>query len=280
MYTLSIENYRGERLQLVPNPNYIVELDGLTDFGVAINTTVAGNSSGSVYNSSRMEERSLSLAISPRGNVEKNRIALYRYFVAEKPLKIFYKNGVRDVYIEGYAQNFGGSLFSSKEVLDISILCPQPYWKSVNEAITDISDVRAMFTFPFAIEEAGVPFSDLSRGMDKVVTNNGDVTSGIIIELQADGEVINPAIHDEYGGSFALDFTMQAGDLITINTYKGSKDVKLLRNGEESNLFKYVVNPPTWFSLDPGDNVFVYTTESGSDLLQIRYRFANLYEGV
>lgn len=280
MYNLIVENYRGERLQLVPNQNYIVELEGLTDFEVVINTTVAGNSSGSKYNSSRTEERELPLSIMPRGDVEKNRIALYRYFVAEKPLKIFYKNGSRDVFIEGRVQKFGGSLFSEKETLDLSVLCPQPYWQSVSEVIADISDVLPAFSFPFSIEEAGIQFSEIERGQDKVVINSGDVESGIIIELQAEGEVINPIIYDAYGGSFALNYTMQAGDLITINTYKGQKSVKLLRQGKETHLFKYVADSPTWFSLEPGDNIFTYDTESGSELLQIRYRFFNLYEGV
>lgn len=280
MYTLSVENYRGERLQLVPNNNYIVELEGLTDFEVAINTTIAGNSSGSVYNSSRTEEREIPLSIMPRGDVEKNRIALYRYFVAEKPVKIFYKNGSRDVFIEGRVQKFGGSLFSDKETLDLSVLCPQPYWQSVSEIVTDISDVLPAFSFPFAIEADGIPFSEIEKGLDKVVVNNGDVESGIIIEMQADGEVINPIIYDAYGGSFALNYTMQAGDLITINTYKGQKSVKLLRDGKETYLFKYVAGMPTWFLLEPGDNTFTHSTESGSEFLQIRYRFFNLYEGV
>ena len=280
MYNLIVENYRGERLQLVPNPNYIVELEGLTDFEVAINTTVAGNSSGSVFNSSRTEQREVPLSIKPRGDVEKNRVALYRYFIAEKPMKIFYKNGARDVYIEGYVQSGGGSLFSQSETLDFSVLCPHPFWRSSSEVVADISDVLPAFYFPFAIEAEGIPFSEIEKGMDKVVTNNGDIESGIIIELQADGEVINPIIYDAYGGSFKLNYTMQEGDLITINTYKGEKSVKLLREGKETNLFRYVADPPTWFLLEPGDNIFTYETESGSEFLQIRYKFYNLYEGV
>ena len=43
MYTLIAENYRGEQLQLAPNPNYYVEIDGITGATAVINTSVTGN---------------------------------------------------------------------------------------------------------------------------------------------------------------------------------------------------------------------------------------------
>lgn len=279
MYELIVENYRGEQLQLVPNPNYYVEVDGLTGGTAAINTAVAGNSAGSHFNSSRAEEGDMSLSIMPRGNIEKNRIELYRYFKRGKFVKIFYKNSMRDVYKEGYVeQSPSGSLFSEKETMEISIVCPQPYWQSTSQNVTDISDVMPRFIFPFAIEEP-IPFSELEKGTEKTVFNNGDVESGIIIELQADGAVSDIVIYDAFGGSFAVNYPMEAGDRITINTYEGQKRMTLLKDGVESNVFKYVGDNPTWFALEPGDNVFIISA-TGSENLQVRYFNYNLYEGV
>ena len=281
MYELIAENYRGEKLQLVPNANYIVDLDGITGVTAAINTSVTGNSAGSSFNSSRSEEREVSLSIMPRGDVEKNRIKLYRFFQSGKFTRLYYKNESRDVYIDGYVKQApDGSLFTSKETLDVNILCPKPYWKSKTSVITDISDVIPRFTFPFAIDyDAPIPFSEIERGTEKTVVNNGDVESGIIIELRADGNVSNIVIYDEYGGSFKINYSMISGDLITINTYRGEKSITLTRDGVETNMFKYVGDNPTWFNLLPGDNIFMIEA-TGSDLLQIKYINYNLYEGV
>ena len=279
MYELFVENYRGEKLKLVPNPNYIVEIDGLTGGTAAINTTVAGNSAGSRFNSSRAEEGEMPLSIMPRGQVEKNRIELYKYFQRGKPVRIYYKNSTRDVYRDGYVeQSPAGSLFTDKETMEISIICPQPYWQSVTQNVADISDVIPLFTFPFAIEDP-IHFSRLEKGVEKTVVNNGDVESGVIIELQAEGAVRDIVIYDMFGGSFAVNYPMESGDRITINTYKGQKRMTLLKKGVESNVFKYVGENPTWFTLDPGDNVFIVSA-TGSEYLQVRYYNYNLYEGV
>lgn len=279
MYTLIAENQRGEQLQLVPNPNYYVEIDGITGATAVINTSVTGNSVGSAFNSSRTEERDIPLTIMPRGNVEANRIRLYRFFQSGKLVRLYYKNNSRDVYIEGYVRQAPeGTLFTDREVMAVSLVCPMPYWKSTNSIITDISDVLPRFTFPFAIEEP-IPFSELEKQTEKTVVNNGDVESGVIIELQADGSVSDIVIYGEYGGSFKINYEMQAGDLITINTYKGEKSIKLQRDGVITNLFKYVGDNPTWFNLEPGDNVFIVSA-TGSEFLQIRYINYSLYEGV
>ena len=279
MYTLIAENYRGEQLQLAPNPNYYVEIDGITGATAVINTSVTGNSVGSAFNSSRTEEREIPITIMPRGKVEANRIKLYRFFQSGKPVRLYYKNESRDVYIDGYVkQSPEGTLFTDRETLEVSLLCPMPYWKSKTSVISDISDVLPRFTFPFAIEDP-IPFSELEKGTEKTVVNNGDVESGVIIELQADGAVSDIVIYDEYGGSFKINYDMQAGDLITVNTYKGEKSIKLMRAGVITNLFKYVGDNPTWFNLEPGDNVFMLSA-TGSEFLQVRYINYNLYEGV
>lgn len=281
MYTLIVENYRGKQLQLYPNDNYYIELDGITGNKAAINTSVTGSGVGTILNSARTEERNIALTIYPLRNVEAARINIYGFFQSGKRVKLIYTNGSRSAWIEGYVEQAPtGSLFEEKEALDVSIKCPSPFWKSVTTEITDVSDVMPAFTFPFSIEyNDPIPFSRLQRAAEKTVYNRGDAESGVIIELEALGAVSNPKIYDAYGGSFGLTYSMLFGDKITINTYRGEKSVKLLRSGEETNLFPYVDNNPTWFSLDPGDNIFTFTA-SDTTLLTVRYILYNLYEGV
>lgn len=281
MYTLIVENYRGEQLTLHPNKNYYVESDGITGNKAAVNTSVTGSGSGTMFNSSRTEERNITLSIEILRNVEASRINLYRFFQSGKKVKLIYYNGSRKAWIDGYVEQAPqGSIFAQREGMDISIICPSPFWKSIATSIIDVSDVVPMFKFPFAISaDAPVPFSRLIKAAEKTVYNSGDAESGVIIEIEASGDVSNPKIYDAYGGSFGITYDMQASDKITINTYRGEKSVKLLRAGAETNLFPYVDDNPTWFSLDPGDNVFTFTA-SDTALLTVRYILYNLYEGV
>lgn len=281
MYKLIVENYRGEQLQLHPNKNYYVEIDGITGNKAAINTSVTGNGAGTMFNSSRTEERDIELTIYPLRDIEAARINIYRFFQSGKPVKLYYTNGTRAAWIEGYTEQAPqGSLFAEQEALEVNIKCPSPFWKSSATEIIDVSDIMPAFTFPFSIEyNDPIPFSTLVRAVEKTVYNKGDVESGVIIELEATGSVSNPKIYDAFGGSFGLKYALQAGDKVTINTYRGEKSVKLLRSGAEINLFPYVDDNPTWFSLDPGDNMFTFTA-SDTALLNVRYILYNLYEGV
>ena len=57
MYTLKIENKRGEQLSLMPNANYVAEIQGLESLGATINTAKAGLMDGSMFNSSSLKDR-------------------------------------------------------------------------------------------------------------------------------------------------------------------------------------------------------------------------------
>lgn len=281
MFTLTIENYRGDKITLFPSNDYYVELDGITGNKAEINTSVTGNGSGSMFNSSRTDERAVSLTIFPLRNIEENRIRLYRFFQSGKAVTLYYTNGTRNAFLDGYVEQApSGDLFTEQEALEVSIKCPSPFWKSGSNVITDVSDIRALFTFEFSIEnDTPISFSEIEIGTEKTVYNSGDVESGIIIELNALDAVSNPTIYDEFGGAFGLTFDMNQGDVITINTYRGEKSVKLLRDGVESNIFPYVNDNPKWFSLLPGDNLFSFTA-SDTARLKVRFITYNLYEGI
>lgn len=281
MFKLIVENAKGEQLTLSNNKNYIIsDIDGLTPAAANINSSVIGLGDGELFESSRVEKRSLSLSIMPRGDVEKNRIKLYKFFKPKHYVKIYYANSSRDVFIEGYVESFEGNFFTDKEVMEIGILCLQPYFKSAEEIVTDLSNILGGFSFPFAINAAGIPFSEIIRVEYENIYNGGDVESGVIIELQAEGDVVNPIIYDSISSSLGFKITLAAGDVIRVNTYKGSKSAVLIQNGLETNILNKLMPNPTWFRLDPGDNLLSYSCDSGADALQVRFYHYDLYEGV
>lgn len=282
MLHVTIENKYGEQLALTGNNDYILlSVSGLTPPTATINTTVIQTMDGAAFNSSRLNTRNIVLTILPQCNVEKNRIGLYKYIKSKQYIKLYLKNGRRNVWIDGYIESVDGNLYEKSQQIQVSIICPDPMFKTVNETYYSFSNVVDKFKFPFAIDADGVPISEVSEYQMLNVVNDSDDETGVIIELTATGKIVEPKIHNTTTGDvFQLNFEMLPGDLITINTRKGNKGVTLTREGVTTNIINKVERGSSWFNLLVGDNIFAYETVYGSNSLNVTIRLQTVYEGV
>ena len=278
MYTLIAENKYGEQLEITNNPRYVItDIDGLYPPEGVINTTQVANMDGSVFNSSHINDRVITITMAINGPAEANRLLLYRYFKTKYPVRFYYKNGVRDVYIDGYVSKFSVEYFEKKQTAQIEISCPMTLFRAVKESVTEFANIENMFVFPFAIEVAGIPFSEIALGEQKTIINGGDVETGVIIKLNALGTVLNPKIYNvDTSDRMTLSVEMQAGDEITINTRKKEKSITLLRDGVQTNIVGKLDAGSTWFNLIPGDNIFTYEADESPEHLQCIYRIKDL----
>lgn len=282
MYSLIIENKNHEKISLTNNDNYAVtHISGLNPAPANINTSKLATSDGSLFNSSSVNQRNIVITVYIMRSIEKNRIALYRFFRPKEYVKIYFSNGLRNVFIEGYVETFDGELFSMSQNFQISIICPSPFFKAMNETTTILSNVNSLFSFPFAISNQGIPFSDLSEINLATVQNTGDIESGIIIDLYSIGKVVNPVIHNvDTNEFFGLNYTIEAGNTVRINTLKGQKSVKLITYGVERNLINYISENSIWLQLNTGSNLFSVTMDEGNMSLSTTIRHTDLFEGV
>lgn len=282
MYTLAIENHKGERLQLSQNPNYtITSVEGLSPPTANINTAINANFDGSTFRSSRLNERNIVISLVIEGNVEANRINLYQYIKVKKKCTIYYQNGSRDVSIDGYVESFEIGIFEEKEMVQISIICPRPYFLQVAQTILDMSVVNSGFEFPFSIPQEGIEFSTLKPSQENVVQNLGDVETGAIITFHATGVASNPVIYNVITGeSFRVNIDMEAGDLLVIDTIAGEKNVTLIVNGVTSNIINSVERGSTWLQFESGANTMLYDATNFPENLQCYIAFNNKFEGV
>lgn len=282
MYTLIAENKYGEQLEITNNPRYIItDIDGLYPPEGVINTTRVANMDGSVFNSSHINDRVITITMTINGPAEANRLLLYRYFKTKYPVRLYYKNGVRDVYIDGYVSKFSVEYFEKKQTAQIEISCPMTLFRAVKESVTEFTNIENMFVFPFAIEAVGRPFSEVTLGEQKTIINGGDVETGVIIKLNALETVLNPKIYNvDTSDRMTLSVEMRAGDEITINTRKKEKSITLLRDGVQTNIVGKLDAGSTWFNLIPGDNVFTYEADEFPEHLQCIFIINNQFEGV
>lgn len=282
MFTLKIENRQGEILTLTHNQNYIVkEIDGLEPPKAGINLSDVSGMAGGLYNSSKVEPRNLVLTVLPCCPVDDNRLHLYRFAQAGQWCKIYYANKSLNVKIEGYVETIEAQTFTKLQQIQISIICPQPYFVGMKEIYNDISDVIADFEFPFSIPQKGVEFSYLNPDMLAHVTNYGDVDTGVVINIATRGEVVNPTIHaNNTRGAMGVNVTLHEHDQLIIDTNSGQRNIFLIRDNTETSIINRMKPNPEWFVLTPGENVFSYTAESGADLMSVTFEHQTKYGGV
>ena len=282
MYELSVENEFGEVLNLTNNPDYdVLSMDGLNPAPANINTTAISGVDGSRFNSARLGERNVVITLNINGEIEENRIELYRYFRVKHPIRVHYKNEHLDVFIDGYIETFENNLFGMLQQPQISVLCPDPYWKSTSDTDVDFDIVTDLFEFPFSIESTGIAFSELSS-TPLTYFNAGNVATGAVITFTAlaDG-VVNPTFYNRTNGTyFGLAFTMQSGDTITINTQQGSKGVWLLRGGVKTGIINDRSAGSVWLVFEPGENEISYGADEGAGSLRVALQTVQKFEGV
>lgn len=282
MYNLTIENKAGQRIALSNEKNVVITaIDGLAPPNASIMTSSVAGHDGSRFNSSKVEKRNIVITLRLTNDVEKTRILLYRYFRIKQWCKIYYSNDSRDVYCEGYVESFENDRFMMNNEVQISIICPSPWFKEINEIVFNMSQLTSSFEFPFAIEDVGVEFSTLLENILTPVINSGDVETGLVLELSATSEVVNPRIYNvDTREMIGLNFTMQSGDLIRISTVTGEKYVKLIRGGEESNIINSLMDSPVWLTVPVGESNFTFDCTSGREFFRVRFIGRNLFEGV
>lgn len=283
MYTLTAENQSGERLTMTEYRSaYQVTYTGMGPVGADVITSSLGLADGEKYNSARVGRRNVVLTVTINGNVEANRIRLYRWFTPKQWVKLYYKNGSRDVYTEGVVETFEVNQFTMVQQVQVSIICPQPHLIGAEEIVKDISGVTSMFSFPFAIEAEGVPFSDLSGAEYAILHNSGDESTGFVISVYARADVTGPIIYNAVTNeAFRVKGTLQSGHTLTIDTRTGSKRLTITSpSGEVVNALHRKQAGSVWLQLQPGDNYIAYAAEADADAMLVTLRHNDLYVGV
>lgn len=299
MFEAKIENKKGNILTLTDRETdfQITSIIGLNPPSAQINTTNLAGIDGAKFNSSKLQTRQIVITLKLNGwgeTVENNRQLLYRYFPTKEWCKFYFKSDYRDVFIEAYVENFEDDLFEKHQTVQISLLCPQPYFKDIEQIIDDISKVISAFEFPFTFGSNGakesdsntddaIPFSEIELNKITNVYNNSESETGVIIEIEILNNVNKIAIgNTQTGESMILEYEFLADDRIIIDTNKGQKSITLIRNGIRSNLFTAIQKGTKFFQLSQGDNFFTYLADDGASdtSINIVFKHYTVYRGV
>ena len=300
--SITATNYLGESVKMeLARPEksgfIVTSITGLGPGKAYVNTTEVSTDDGGLFNSARLPSRNivLGLMFMWKDSIEEARHRSYKYFPLKKKVKLLIETDTRIAEIEGYVDANEPNIFSKSEGSDISIVCPNPYFYSVEDNNSEVvfSGTEYVFEFPFSNEsliENMIELSITRTVTEQVVTYTGDAEIGVTITINVLAPATNITIYNtgtreimRIDTSKLEAFTgsgLQPGDEITICTVKKRKSITLLRSGKTTNILNCLDRNPDWFNLAKGDNVFAFTAESGANNLQFKIAHQVIYEGV
>lgn len=197
--------------------------------------------------------------------------------------------GVKEqYYIEGIVTKNSPTIWSKDSGAELTIICPDPYFSSVDYTEENFAQSAPRMLFPFADDKMELtenepyqfPVSEKLSYSSKIINNISTIDIGVQVTFTAHGTVKNPAFYNETTNErFVLDYTMSNGESITIDTRKGHRRVTL-NEGLGKNFVASMNLSSDWVRLVPGENIIGISCESGFDNLEISYKTIPLYVGI
>ncbi len=287
MFTARIENKYGESLTLSGREDLwqIESIEGLGPAPAQLNITSLAGLDGGRFNSSQLNTRNIVITLVLKGNVEENRQRLYRFCGTKEKCTFYFSNQNRKVFTAGYVETAPVSLFERGEKMQVSLICPDAYFQSVAGKTQEITGIASLFTFPFAIN-AGQPvsFSEYAGENGIAVMNTSDAETGAVIKIVCISSFLTFAItNTTKEETMIFTYGFLPGDVITIDTNRGQKSVKLLRGGQVINFFSALdISTSKFIQLAAGQNYFTFSVDGARDAskAKVTISFNEKYKGV
>lgn len=286
---LTLINKNNQVLDLLNNRDKFIlsAAEGLHGIETDIAESETPYTDGATIESVRALPRGIELVFTLRGNIS----ASIDYFTSIVKSKQFVTlrevDGERDIIIKGIATVPPYSRMVQTCKIALSIYCGQPYWEDVTHLVEVISEYIDLLTFPQEgqyFTEIGRPFGAIDTDLTKTFENMSDTSVGMLINLVAMGEVVNPRIScdtgEQKGWYMQLNLTLKADDELEISTVKNNKYITI--NGLETYNGDPILNylewqGEDWLQLETGANTLSVTTKDGATNSNVY--FSLIYKG-
>lgn len=303
IYTIVATNDKGDSVELdLANPwaggIAVVGASGLGPADGTINTVNFATSDGALFNSSRIKSRDIELHLKFLGSdIEAVRHRLLRYFRVKHPITLDFITDYRHTYITGHVEKNEIDIFSNSEGADLTIVCPNPFFR-LRDPAKGKNSVRfttstPLFEFEFQDPNSDSPtliFGEMTSTGETVVVYEGDADASTVVDIQFLGPASGVKLYntttqtriniDTNEISRLLGSTIRAGDRLSISSGVGDKYVKAYRDGKVYNALSALDKDSDWIFLTPGDNLITVRADTGIDNVSAIISFENLYESI
>lgn len=254
----------------------IISYSGFAAADYDVQMSAGGSSDGGYITSARLNSRTLEIKFDFGGKFgESTRQTLISFFSPHRILTLTAQRGTKNCMITGHAIDFNitEKNIHARSIVDLSILCPDPYFQATSIISQSAALVTPMFHLPASLP--CVLGTESSTG-NVTFENSGDAPADMVAELVAYSGVTNPRIiNDTNGKAIQINSSMLAGDKLIISTVRRQKTAQI--NGN-----RCLIDPSSQFSdfLAVGTNNLRYTSDEGSSDISANIRCTALYLGV
>lgn len=272
---LYLINKHNQKLDLLNNKQrfVLVSVDGLHGIETNMNESETPYVDGTTIESVKALPRGIEMRFKLRGNIKASLDYFTSYVKSKQIVTLQEIEGVRDLSIKGVVTIPPYSRMMQSCEIVLQIYCGQPYWEDTQNVIIDLSKFISLLNFPLSgrfFTMDGIPFGVLDNYLIKSFINKSDTSVGMLINILALGDVVNPRIScgsgEQNGWFMKLNLTLHDADELKINTVKGQKYITI--NGKEEYNGEPIINyleffGNDWLQLETGENIFSVSTENG-----------------
>lgn len=281
---LTYTNSGGESITLKQSrPYFLTKIDGTGNIRQTVNTFKAPDQDGAFYISSTLDMRNITL----EGTIVSN-TPDEAYIHRQRLLQIFSPKlrGTllyRGRQISCVVEEAGFTVSSRQRIPNffISLLCPSPFFETLDEIREELASWMPLFEFELEIQGEGMEFGARQPSQIITVDNIGDVSCGCEIIFHALGAVTNPELLNiDTGEYIRLLTTMSAGDELRVYTHFAGKRVVSVNGPTITNAFSLLDTGSVFFQLVAGINTLRYDASVNMDLLEVSIYFRPQFLGV
>ena len=239
------------RLNANSDPIHFREIQGLGPVKADISSTQYAVTDGDYVTGKKVSKRNIVMTVGFNPDWGNDTVAtlrqkLYAYFMPKQWVNLkFASTHMPEVFIEGYVESCEPNMFSQDPEMQISIICPKPYFIDGTSTIIE-GTVHSAFTDAL------------------VITNPGTVPSGFVLEMEtpsADFQGYFTIMCDD--GQAQPDIAVQSFLKTTrkfvLSTEPGEKYIREINPSSGAlirNLLDSLQAPMSWQALAPGENSF------------------------
>jgi len=163
-------------------------------------------------------------------------------------------------------------------ILLLSLLCPYPYFKDVDDLGENILERVKLWSVPLVQLKNKDIVTDYKKFNSYLAfSNDGDVEIGVIITITSNDRVVSPKIILDDNEFIEIDITVNINDVLEINTNKKNKYIKF----NNQNILQKINVNSTFFQLSVGKHKIGYDAEEGKQFLNIyisrRHEYVAVY---
>jgi len=281
---LTYTNSGGESITLKQSrPYFLNKIDGTGNIRQTVNAFKAPDQDGAFYISSTLDMRNITLEGTIVANTPDEaytrRQRLLQIFSPKLRGTLLYRGRQISCVVEE-----AGFTVSSRQRIPnffISLLCPSPFFETLEEIREELASWMPLFEFELEIPGGGMEFGARQPSQIITVDNIGDVSCGCEIIFHALGTVTNPELLKlDTGEYIRLLTTMSAGDELRVYTHFAGKRVVSVNGSIITNAFSLLDTGSVFFQLAAGINTLRYDASVNKDLLEVSIYFRPQFLGV